>query len=92
MWETNDNLMELLAKDKYTYQEELVNKQNKLCKDLTEIQAEDLDDYYFSAPVKRMVWQTILVIKEIEKVMGEPPKRLFVEMTRSEDDKKELPV
>lgn len=90
MWETNDNLMELLAKDKYTYQEELVNKQNKLCKDLTEIQAEDLDDYYFSAPVKRMVWQTILVIKEIEKVMGEPPKRLFVEMTRSEDDKKEV--
>lgn len=90
MWETNDNLMELLAKDKYTYQEKLQESQEKSYKILSEMQPEDLEDYYFSAPVKRMVWQTLLVIKEIGKVMGEPPKRLFVEMTRSEDKKKEM--
>lgn len=48
---------------------------------------EDLEGYYFSAPVKRMIWQTVLVLREIEKVMGQPPKRLFVEMTREDGEK-----
>ena len=37
MWETNDNLMELLAKDKYTYSSELEGLQEKLEKSLAEI-------------------------------------------------------
>lgn len=48
---------------------------------------EDLEGYYFSAPVKRMIWQTVLILREIEKVMGQPPKRLFVEMTREDGEK-----
>lgn len=87
MWETNDNLMELLAKDKYTYSRELEGLQEKLEKSLAEIRPEDLEGYYFSAPVKRMIWQTVLVLREIEKVMGQPPKRLFVEMTREDGEK-----
>jgi CRISPR-associated endonuclease Csn1 len=87
MWETNDNLMELLAKDKYTYSSELEGLQEKLEKSLAEIRPEDLEGYYFSAPVKRMIWQTVLVLREIEKVMGQPPKRLFVEMTREDGEK-----
>ena len=61
-------------------------------KTLVEIQPEDLDDYYFSAPVKRMVWQTLLIMKELEEVLGNPPKRLFVEMTRKPDEKKKRTV
>lgn len=87
MWETNDNLMELLAQDSYTYGEELEGYQRNSYKVLAELQVEDLEDMYFSAPVKRMVWQTLLIIKEVEKIMGASPKRLFVEMTR--DDEKE---
>jgi len=88
LWETNDNLMELLAKDAYTYREELEKYQGDSYKVLAELQAEDLEDMYFSAPVKRMVWQTILIIKEVEKIMGAPPRRLFVEMTRSGEKEK----
>lgn len=89
MWETNDNLMELLDENYYTYREALAEKQNSAYKLLAEIEPEDLDEMYFSAPVKRMVWQTLCIIKELEKVLGKAPKRLFVEMTRNEQkDKK----
>ncbi len=88
MWETNDNLMELMVKDAYTYVEELERYQGNSYKVLAELQSEDLDDMYFSAPVKRMVWQTLLIIKEVEKIMGTAPKRLFVEMTREEEKEK----
>ena len=87
MWNTNNNLMELLNSDMFTYQEALQDKQHKLTKSLKEFKAEDLDEFYFSAPVKRMVWQTLLIVKEIEKFMECPPTRIFVEMTRSEDEK-----
>lgn len=89
MWETNDNLMELLDDNYYTYREALEEKQNNAFKLLADIEPEDLDEMYFSAPVKRMVWQTLCIIKELEKVLGKAPKRLFVEMTRNEQkDKK----
>lgn len=87
MWETNLNLMELLHSDYYTYKQELADKQDKSLKSLTEMQPEDLDEFYFSAPVKRMVWQTLLIIRELELVLGAPPEKLFVEMTRRPDEK-----
>lgn len=88
MWETNDNLMELLATDSYTYVDELEKYQGNSYKVLAELQAEDLDEMYFSAPVRRMVWQTLLILKEMQKLMGGAPKRLFVEMTRSDEKEK----
>ncbi len=92
MWETNLNLMELINSSQYSYKENLESREENLLKTLTEMQPEDLDDYYFSAPVKRMVWQTLLIIKELEEVLGAPPKRLFVEMTRKPDEKKSRTV
>ncbi|MFR5700983.1 MAG: type II CRISPR RNA-guided endonuclease Cas9 [Eubacterium ramulus] len=46
------------------------------------------DEMYLSAPVKR-VWfgQTIRVVDEVQQIMGCPPKRIFVEMTRSDGEK-----
>ena len=90
LWETNDNLMELLAQDSYTFKEELENMQESTYKVLTELQLEDLDHMYFSAPVKRMIWQTILIIKEVTKVMGCQPERLFIEMTREHGQKNDI--
>jgi len=80
--------MELLNAPEYTYKEELERRQNTALKTLSEMEAEDLDDYYFSAPVKRMVWQTLQIIRELEKVLGAPPERVFLEMTRSPQEKK----
>lgn len=88
MWETNYNLMELINAKEFSYKEELENKTRTALTVLSDMKAEDLDEFYFSAPVKRMVWQTIQIIRELEHVLGAPPERLFIEMTRSEDERK----
>lgn len=92
MWETNLNLMELINSPQYTYAAEFCERQNKAVKVLCELQSEDLEGYYFSAPVKRMVWQTVLLIKELEQILGGQPERIFIEMTRKPDDKKERTI
>ena len=84
MMEDQLNLMELLHSEQYTFHEVLQERVNSQTKLLSEFEFEDLKDYYFSAPVKRMVWQTILLIREIEKIIGEAPKRVFIEMTRTD--------
>ncbi|MFR8739092.1 MAG: type II CRISPR RNA-guided endonuclease Cas9, partial [Eubacterium sp.] len=70
MWNENYNFMELMAEDKFTYSEEIEQRVKKIEKTLSTMEYSDLDELYISAPVKRMVWQTILVLKELEKVMG----------------------
>ena len=86
MWERNCNLMELLS-DNYTYAEELKKYATTAEKVLSEMQYEDLDELYLSSPVKRMVWQTILILQELEGVLGGCPSRIFVEMPRENGEK-----
>ena len=87
LWETNDNLMQLLSDSKYTYAEEIQTIIGSEEKALSEWTIDDLDNMYLSAPVKRMVWQTLRVLHEIEETIGRPPKRVFVEMTRNDGEK-----
>ena len=89
MWNTNYNLMELLYSPEYTFAEVLEEKTKKSLSTIWEFSIEDLNEMYYPAPVKRMIWQTLLIVREIEKIMGGAPKRIFIEMTRQEDDKKE---
>lgn len=86
LWETNDNLMELLSEE-YTYREKLEEKVQNAEKALSEWTIEDLDGMYLSAPVKRMVWQTLKVLKELQDVQGRAPERIFVEMPRENGEK-----
>lgn len=83
LWNTNSNLNALLS-SKYTYVDELNKRISKVEKTLSNWQIEDLDDMYLSAPVKRMVWQTMKIVEELVSVMGCSPKRIFVEMTRGD--------
>ena len=87
LWDNSHNFMELINSDDFTFKEALAEKKVKAIKTLADFQHDDLDEYYFSAPVKRMIWQTVLVVREIEKIMGRAPKRVFVEMTRTEEEK-----
>ena len=92
MWGENKNLMQLLDADRYTYKTEAENRSRKVEKDLKEITHEDLEELNLSAPVRRMVWQTIRIVQEIEYVMKEEPERIFVEVTRSEEKEKKRTV
>lgn len=87
MWNENYNLMELLSSN-FTYREEVEERAKKLEKTLNEIEYEDLEDLYISAPVKRMTWQTILILKELHKVLGNEPTKIFIEMARDNNAEK----
>lgn len=85
LWSYSLNLMELINSDGFTFRYELEHKRMVACNSLTDFQYEDLDEFRFSAPVKRMVWRTILVTREIVDVMGHAPTRLFLEMARTSE-------
>lgn len=88
MWDENYNFMQLLSTD-FTYLEALEERQTKVEKLFSELEYEDLQEFNLSPPVKRMVWQTMLVIKELCDVLGNEPKRIFVEMARESNAPKE---
>ena len=87
LWNSNLNMMELIHSSDYTFAEVLDKKRTKLTKLLQEFTIDDLRECYFSAPVKRMIWQTLNIIKEIEQILGKAPERIFVEMTRTDEEK-----
>ena len=43
-----------------------------------------------SPAVKRQIWQTLQIIKELNKVMEQPPKKIFVEMAREKAESKRM--
>ena len=89
LWNENYNLMQLLGDELFTYKEEIEKRVQKIDKTLFEIEYEDLQELYISAPVRRMTWQTILLLRELCSVMGSYPNKVFVEMAREhQEDKK----
>ncbi|MCM1251630.1 MAG: type II CRISPR RNA-guided endonuclease Cas9 [Clostridium sp.] len=85
LWETNDNLMQILS-EKYSFARAVEKENNK--EKSEEISYEYVEKLNVSPAVKRQIWQTILVVKELCKVMENPPARVFVEMARGEEEKK----
>lgn len=86
LWETNHNLMELLA-DQYDFKKNLDSMTENAEKPLSDWTIEDLDGKYLSAPVKRMVWQTIKMLRETCELTGKEPDKIFIEMPREHGKK-----
>ena len=87
LWQKNDNLMELLS-DRYTfteaietYREVKFGSKNRKLDDV-------LKDSYASPAIRRSIHQAMGIISEIEKIMRDKPKRVFIEVTRGEGEKK----
>lgn len=87
MWNTNKNLQEIIFSSDYTLQEELAKKEEKV-KD--EITYENIQEMYCSPAVKKAVWNAIKVVKEIISIMGSVPDKIFVEVTRHDEEKGEV--
>lgn len=85
LWESNDNFMQLLSKE-YLFMEE-INARNSFGKKKT-LSYQTIEELYVSPPVKRQIWQTLQIIKEIEKIMGGKPQRVFIEMARDKQESK----
>lgn len=86
--ETQNNLMQLLSAE-YTFVDEIekANQGFNLTGDITYDNL--VRDMVISPAIKRAVWQTIQIVEEIKAVMGCEPERIFVEMARGPEEKKE---
>ncbi len=85
MWSTNNNLMELLSR-RFGYVEE-IEKFNAGKQTIEKLSYSFVDALLVSPSVKRMLWQTLTVVNEVKKIMGQDPRSVFIEMTRSEEQK-----
>ncbi len=80
LWSTSYNLMEILS-DKFTFQDEIRSYNEEYYAGTTKTLAEKMDDMYLSNAVRRPIYRTLAILKDIEKAFGIPDK-IFVETTR----------
>lgn len=89
LYETDQNLMEIMYDKRYAFKAEIRNyyeRTNQL--DTADVSYKDVEDMYCSPSVKRALWQTFRVVKEVVEETKEFPQKIFIEVTRREDEKK----
>ncbi len=86
MRKTGCNLMELLSGD-YGFKKK-VEEFNAQSREDGKVTYQTIEDLYCSPSVKRAIWRTICLAREIEKVQGGPPERIFIEMARGDETEK----
>ncbi len=84
MKNTNKNFMELLSKN-HLFSEKIDDFNNNIINEQKLSPNQMINELTISPSVKRSVNQTLLVLKDVVKVMGCPPKKLFIEMARGAD-------
>ena len=87
LWETNDNLMQLLS-DRYTFVEEITKLHKAYYAEHPLTLNEQMEDMGISNAVKRPVIRTLAVVDDIVSSLGCAPKKIFVEMARGSEEKK----
>lgn len=90
LWETNYNLMELLSSE-YSFTQSVENYREEKYQGKKRTLDDVLKDSYASPGIRRAIRQTMGIVSEIEKIMQGQPKRVFVEVTRSEGEKARIP-
>lgn len=88
LWNSNENLMQLLS-GRYTFAQQVEEYRKRKQAEHSQTLKEYLAECYASPGIKRGIYQTMAIVREIAKIMGGPPARVFVEMARGEEkDKK----
>lgn len=83
---TSLNLMEILSST-YGYST-AISEANKELVGNTVLSYETVKELTVSPAVKRPIWQTLKIIKEITHIMGAEPARIFIEMARDKQPDK----
>ena len=85
MYETNKNFMSIVYDQEYGIKEQTVGKE----KDKKNLNYIELIEPLFASPaVKKAVWQACKLVDEIIKIMGGKPQNIFIESTRTTQEKK----
>jgi len=83
MRETNQNFMQIINDKNLDFQER-IEELNPLIKK-SKLIYEDIQELQGSPGIKRGVWETVKIIEEIVKVMGDKPDNIFMEFSRSDE-------
>lgn len=84
LWETNDNLMELLSR-RYEFKNNIDKENGDI--GFTSLK-EEIDNLYVSPKIKRPIHQSMQIMDEIVKIKGGAPKKIFIEVARGDGEKK----
>ncbi len=89
LWETNDNLMQLLSINyKYNYAIEDFNTAFYSQPENNKTLPEKMKDMYVPTAVRRSITRTLDIVKEIKSIVGRDPDKIFIETARGSDGSK----
>ena len=85
LWNTNDNLMQILSRG-YTFIEVIEEIGEEYYQKYPMNTERMLEEMYVSNTVKRQIYRTLDLVKDVRKVMGSDPDKIFVEMAREKGE------
>ena len=85
LWETNDNLMEIISSDKYSFGEEIQKIRKEYYTEHPTSITDQMEEMGLPNAVRRSVTRTLAVVKDVVQTAGHAPKKIFVEMARGAD-------
>lgn len=83
MFATDNNLMQLLS-NKYGFLEAIEEYNEEHSEQKNGLSSKILKDLYVSPAVKRSIWRVLMLTKEIVKIAGHAPEKIFIEMARDD--------
>lgn len=86
MWENQDNLNEIICTDRYSFKKEIEEFCAEYYSEHSFSLENRLDEMYISNAVRRPIYRTLAIMKDIDKAFGKPDK-IFIEMAREKSDK-----
>ena len=86
MWETNLNLMQILNSESFDFKRQIEENSREYYGANKKSLSERLDEMYVSNAVKRPIIRTIDVLKDVAKIQGCAPEKIFIEMARGANE------
>lgn len=85
---TNMNFMQIITSDKFGFKEQLEQAlKDVIGEEKKKISYDDIAEIQTSPANKKGIWQAILVVKEITKIMKHDPENIYIEFARSDEEK-----
>lgn len=84
--QSSQNFMQVINDKKLAFNS-LIDKENGI-NDVHEVTYNMVNELQGSPALKKGIWQTMLIVKELVKVMKKEPDQIFIEFARSDEDKK----
>ena len=89
LYNTSMNLNEILYSEKYNFLEAIKRENGELSEEVT---YEDVKNLYVSPAVRRGIWQALKMVDEYVAAIGRAPDKIFVEVTRHDEEEKKRTV